>query len=793
MLNRPIGVADASPALRAHVQLSGADRVVGHVYDPDDPLRRFAIELLIDGLPAGLARAEIFDRDLARESGGDGCHGFAFALDPAAVQAARRIEIRLANSGEIVDAPLTTRAAGPAPKNELSPGEVNWDGGLRLTGWVSGDPARAQKIRAVIDGESVAEIMATGWTHIGEGDDVRAFRRFDLHLPPRFADGLGHVATVLNEDGAQLYGSPCSFVAFPDGLARFLEGRGEIEAEKPRGDFFDRIVPQSLPLADFEVWRRAFAPEAPAVAPAPKIAVAFVGDEGIEDSIAGLEAQQNCVWLAAALEGGASQVEFDAAMLREFVDGDAKDCAYFVFAPSGTVLQPPALALLAQALESFPESPLAYGDFTFAQAEGGEWPVALPAFDYEAMLEQGCGALFFAARAEYVRAAAQAGVADLFRLFFFGQDRRRVVGPRHGETGVEAPVHQPGFLARLPDLDLPTLSARLARSVEAHLATRGVQAKIGRGRGELLPSAIVARPPPRGRVSILIPTRDRADLLGACIASLKRTVDLSRHEILVLDNDSVEPETAAMFGEIEAEGGRVVRIEGPFNFSRIVNRGAAAAEGDFLLLLNNDVEALQKGWLEDMLSRMAEPDVGAVGAALLWPSRVVQHGGVVLGPKFAALHAFNDRIDSDPGYGDLLRAAHGCSAATAACLLTDKKLYLDAGGFDEFRFPVNFNDVDYCLKLRAAGLRVVLTPHARLLHRESASRGADRRPDQAGRSLRELRNLRAIWGETLAADPAYHPMLSLDQTPYSALAWPPRPAPPRRPVWPRPRPVPPGF
>ena len=234
-------------------------------------------------------------------------------------------------------------------------------------------------------------------------------------------------------------------------------------------------------------------------------------------------------------------------------------------------------------------------------------------------------------------------------------------------------------------------------------------------------------------------------------------------------------------------------VPGPFNFSRIINRGATAASGEFLLLLNNDVEALQPGWLEEMLSRMAEPDVGAVGAALLWPSGVVQHGGVVLGPKFAALHAFNDRIESDPGYADLLRVAHECSAVTAACLLTERRLFLAAGGFDEYRFPVNFNDVDYCLRLRAGGLRVVLTPHARLLHRESATRGDERRPDQAFRGQRELRNLRAIWGEALTADPAYHPMLSLDQTPFSALAWPPRPAPPRLPFWPRPRPVPPGF
>ena len=786
---------DSAPLLAQAMMISDR-QIAGFVCDPSDPGRRFVVELLLDGFPAGVSRADRFDPELAREGEGDGCYGFVFTLAPPALQMARRVEVRLANSGGIVGAPLLAPGA-PAQNIDLSPGEVGWDGGLRLTGWVSGDPARAQTVRALIDGEEVARTKATRWTHVGEGDEVRAYRRFDLDLPLRFADGLAHVATILDEDGGQLAGSPCGFVAFRDGLARFLEGRAELESEKPRGDFFDRIVPQSLPLDLFAQWRGIFSLPTPAMDVRPRLAVALVGDEGVEDSIASLEAQQGCDWIAATLEGGDGPVDFDPAMLREFLGNDAEDCSFLVFAPSGTVFVPQALCLMAEAFEMFPSAALVYADFTLAEADRGEWPVALPAFDYERMLEQGCGALFFAARADYVRAVAKAGAGDLFRLFFFAQDRRRAVGARVldaslAESGA-TPVHRPGFLARLPRLDPAKTSATLARAVQAHLAARGVQGRIGPGRGALLPSAIVARPAPRGRVSIIIPTRDRADLLRACFDSLVKTVDFSLHEVIVLDNDSVEPETVALFDEVLAKGGRVLPVPGPFNFSRIINRGATAASGEFLLLLNNDVEALQPGWLEEMLSRMAEPDVGAVGAALLWPSGVVQHGGVVLGPKFAALHAFNDRIESDPGYADLLRVAHECGAVTAACLLTERRLFLAAGGFDEYRFPVNFNDVDYCLRLRAGGLRVVLTPHARLLHRESATRGDERRADQAFRGQRELRNLRAIWGEALTADPAYHPMLSLDQTPFSALAWPPRPAPPRLPFWPRPRPVPPGF
>lgn len=194
-----------------------------------------------------------------------------------------------------------------------------------------------------------------------------------------------------------------------------------------------------------------------------------------------------------------------------------------------------------------------------------------------------------------------------------------------------------------------------------------------------------------------------------------------------------------------------------------------------------------------MTPSTTDDDVGAVGALLLWPSGVVQHGGVVLGPNFAAAHAFNDRMDGDAGYGDLLRAAHECSAVTAACLLTRRRDFIDLGGMDEFRFPVNFNDVDYCLKLRAAGKRIVFTPHAKLLHRESASRGKDKDTDRKARFERELHNLRARWADVLAADPFYNPVLSLDPIPFSALAWPLRSMEPRRCDLPIPLAMPPGF
>jgi hypothetical protein len=160
--------------------------------------------------------------------------------------------------------------------------------------------------------------------------------------------------------------------------------------------------------------------------------VALIGEREIEASVASLEAQQGCEWVAGVLQGGEGELGFPNASLREFLDGDARDCAAVVFAPCGAVFQPRALARLAQALTQFRAAPIAYCDFTFVAADGGEWPVALPAFDYERLLEQGCGALLFALRMDFAREAAASGAADLFGLFQIARGypaRRKHAGP----------------------------------------------------------------------------------------------------------------------------------------------------------------------------------------------------------------------------------------------------------------------------------------------------------------------------------------------------------------------------
>jgi GT2 family glycosyltransferase len=387
------------------------------------------------------------------------------------------------------------------------------------------------------------------------------------------------------------------------------------------------------------------------------------------------------------------------------------------------------------------------------------------------MLEQGYCAYLFALRRAAAERSLQAGASNLYRIFNSILDDRLV---SHRDI-----VHLPGSLGTLPEFDKAAAGSTLTAATSEHLQRRGITAEATPQPGGMLCAVQITRIHHRVATTIVIPTRNLQHLLRNCIDSIRPAVERTRAEILVVDNDSSDPDTLQYLAEIENRTARVLRVPGEFNFPRLNNLAAKAAHGEMLCLLNNDVKAIDDQWLDEMLTRIVERDVGAVGALLIWPSGIVQHGGVVLGPSFAAVHAFNDRMDGDAGYGDLLRVAHECTAVTAACLVTRRREYLEVGGMDEVRFPVNFNDVDYCLKLRARGKRIVVTPHAKLVHLKSASRGPNVGANHERRFERELQNLRAKWGAVIAADPYYSPMLSLDPIPFSALAWPPRAMEPR--------------
>jgi O-antigen biosynthesis protein len=780
---RPDGDGDRC-CLRTSFSWSSQRILSGFVVDGSDSTRKFVVELLVDGLPVGTARADEYVHELAERDIGDGCYGFSFPLREELITGGLIGEARIANLGTLVGTPIVLSEPPGSGRHIAGPGQVRWLGGLRFSGWLA-ENANEQPMDVLVDGETIAPVEKSGWCHVGtDPETARAVRSFGIYLPEKYADGRAHELSVVTRNGGNLPGSPVAFMTFADGLASTLVGLGGSESERLRAELFDRLVPMSVPLSQYHAWHDRF-PLPRARPMAMRAAVVMVGIGDTDITLQSLRRQTHAYWVAAKFPEAARPTDFEPGTVRAFLDSHAADCNFIVFGLSGMTLTETALERILAAFVKFDHACAVYGDLDIAGPDNTVWPMAFSAFDYERLLEQGYCGLFFALRRVAAERALASGATNLYRLFGSILD--------DGMTSARNIVHIPGSLAALPELDLAALRPALAAATRAHLRARASSAQVRAASGGIMPAVRIIRPADKMKTTIIIPTRNHRKLLQKCIESIQPAVKNRAVEIIVVDNGSSDTDTLEYLAAIDRNKVNVIRVSGPFNFARLNNLAASAATGDNLCLLNNDIQALDAHWLDEMLGRLAVSDVGAVGALLIWPSGVVQHGGVVLGSSFAATHAFNDRVVDDVGYGDLLCVAHECSAVTAACLVTRRSDFLAVGGMDEHRFPVNFNDVDYCLKLRAAGKRIVFTPHAKLLHLESASRGADKSADRRSRFERELQNLRTKWGKELIADSYYNPMLSLDPIPFSALAWPPREMSPRVVEMPIPVIAPPGI
>lgn len=325
-------------------------------------------------------------------------------------------------------------------------------------------------------------------------------------------------------------------------------------------------------------------------------------------------------------------------------------------------------------------------------------------------------------------------------------------------------------------------AAAAARAVQEHLTRTGQAATV-----EVTPGAQrwlrVRRtvPTPKPRVSVIVPTRDRADLVAQCADGVLGRTAYDPLELLIVDNGSEEPATHALFDRLRQDPRvRVLDAPGPFNFSALNNLAAAEARGEVLVLLNNDISMTGPDWLDEMIAQAVRPNVGAVGAKLYYPDRTLQHAGVVLGVgdvrRPVAGHLYAGAGDGT-GYQGHLALARNVSAVTAACLAIRTAVYDSVGGMDAAHLPVAFNDVDLCLKVRAAGYDIVWTPHAELFHHESASRGSDLAPEKVARFEREIGVMGDRWGPVLDADPFYGPVFDKRYTNYRLGAPPDRTAP----------------
>lgn len=260
-------------------------------------------------------------------------------------------------------------------------------------------------------------------------------------------------------------------------------------------------------------------------------------------------------------------------------------------------------------------------------------------------------------------------------------------------------------------------------------------------------------------VSIVVPTRNRVDLLRTCLKGIAAT-DYPEIEVIVVDNDSDDSETLEFLAGLDPARHRVLRYAGGFNYSAINNRAVKEAKGRLLCLLNNDIEVIEPNWLATMAVQALRKDVGAVGARLLYPDGRIQHAGVVLGMGGAAGHAHRLLHRNEQGYFQRHALPQFVSAVTAACLVVARDRFLAVGGLDERNFSVAFNDVDLCMRLNNWGCQSLYEPRATLIHHESVSRGLDRDPVGAARLAGELAALKRLWGTEDVVDPFHHPELS---------------------------------
>jgi len=324
-------------------------------------------------------------------------------------------------------------------------------------------------------------------------------------------------------------------------------------------------------------------------------------------------------------------------------------------------------------------------------------------------------------------------------------------------------LHLPEVLYhRLDQPGEPRSSSHTAKSLQQFLARHGQNAQVSHHQtgGHLIHWPLPETPP---LVSVIIATRDRGDLLRCCITSLaEHGRGNPPTELIVIDNGSSEPEALNYLAHLEQqENVRVLRRPGKFNYAALNNEAVSLARGKLLALMNNDVEATHPGWLASLASQALRPEIGAVGAKLLFPDGTIQHAGVLLGIGGVAGHAHKYLAAEEEGYQLRLQLAHNLSAVTAATLVVRKALFEAVGGFDAINFAVNYNDVDFCLRLIKAGYRNLFCPDAVLIHHESKSRGAPTEADTYAQWQRERQAMINRWGAALEADPHYSPHLSL--------------------------------
>lgn len=468
---------------------------------------------------------------------------------------------------------------------------------------------------------------------------------------------------------------------------------------------------------------------------------------------------------------GASSADARAAYERTLSDsGD-----WIVFLGQNDVLSRHGLYVLADAIDRTPVVDLVYSDHDSVDNTGVRHsPCFKTDWNEDLILSSGLSCGLAAYRSAIFVAA---GGQDQYHGNTSRLDTmlRCVVHARSGGI-LHIPrvlYHLRGEIASHCHADMQDKAREEARqAVERHLARVGKNASVSTTEyGQRIHYFLPADLP---LVTLIIPTRNGLSLLRGCIDSILAKTRYPHFEIVIVDNGSDDPETLNYMSRMSRDHDvRILRDDRPFNYSALNNRAVEVARGEFIALINNDIEVIGGDWLDEMMSHALRPEVGVVGAKLLYTNGTVQHGGVIMGLSGCADHLSRGLGRDEPGYMARAVLTQSLSAVTGACLVVRKSLYRELGGLNEQDLAIAFNDVDFCLRVRGAGYSVIWTPYALLYHHESATRGDDDTPAKIARATREIEYMRRQWGYLIENDPAYSPNLSLDRW-NCQLAWPPR-------------------
>lgn len=439
---------------------------------------------------------------------------------------------------------------------------------------------------------------------------------------------------------------------------------------------------------------------------------------------------------------------------------------WFFVVRSGDHLDRHALLAVGDRIDSHPQALCYYTDEDEISGDLYREPVFKPGFNLDLLRSYPyVGPAFFMQRQALIEIGgfteaygALAGVDVMFRLV----EQRGLDSVGHiAEVLLHARLHLGRWLSndRIPELSRQVVGAHLDRLGVSHQFMAGAMPLINR-------IAYLRETSPL--VSIVIPTKNQLPMLRRCVESLLERTQYQNYEILVVDNDSQEADARqwlAGMEEMASSKVRILRYPHPFNYSAINNFAITQASGEYVVLLNNDTAIFDGGWLSALLNHAQRPEVGAVGAKLYYPDGRIQHGGVVLGLRGVADHPFIGEPGQAPGYMHRLQVDQNYSVVTAACLMVRKATYLEVGGMDEQDLKVSFNDVDFCLKLTAAGYLNVWTPYAVVMHEANVSQNlVDTTAMEA--KIKRFQGEQAImyqrWLPRIARDPAYNPNLSLD-------------------------------